>query len=112
MGGPFLGTEEATWAISSRERLHAAFVQGTCALARECEDREHWARACELYRRAIELDDLAEELYQRLMICQQRLGQRGEALSTYQRCKRSLARHLGVRPGSKTRELYERMLEI
>ncbi len=108
--GAFLGDEEESWSISLRERLRAKFLQGACVIGRELERREHWARAIEFYRRGLDVDDLAEEFYQQLMICHTQLGQRGEALSVYQRCKKSLALRLGVAPTEKTQGLYERLL--
>jgi DNA-binding SARP family transcriptional activator len=108
--GSFLDGEDESWSISMRERLRAKFLQGARAIGRELERREHWARAIEFYQRGLDVDDLAEEFYQQLMICHDRLGQRGEALSIYRRCKKSLAARLGVDPAEKTQKIHGRLL--
>jgi DNA-binding SARP family transcriptional activator len=51
------------------------------------------------------VDDLAEELYQRLIAGYQRLGRRADAAVTYERCRRRLADVLGVAPSAETERL-------
>lgn len=46
------------------------------------------------------MDDLAEEIYGRLMACYQEAGRRADALAVYERCRRVLAATLGVMPSS------------
>ena len=80
------------------------------------EDRERyerqgeWAKASELYQRALDIDPLAEEIYRRLMIGQKETGERTDALTTYQRCRQQLDAALGVRPSAETERLYKSLL--
>jgi DNA-binding SARP family transcriptional activator len=71
------------------------------------EARGDWHAAIDGYRRGLEVDDLAEELYRRLMVCHLRLGQKGEALSTYERCRRVLGAALGIEPSTETVALQQ-----
>ena len=68
-------------------------------------------RAVECFHRAIEVDDIIEIFYQRLMICLKKLGRRTEALSVYQRCKKTLSANLGLEPSPETRAIKESLFE-
>lgn len=72
----------------------------------ECEQGGEWRRASELYRRGLEQDNLAEELYRRLMICHHARGDLGEAVNVYRRCREMLWIVLGVPPAHETEALY------
>jgi DNA-binding SARP family transcriptional activator len=50
----------------------------------------------------LEIDDLAEGLYQRAMQCYGALGRHAQALALYQRCRRVLRAQLDVEPSSET----------
>jgi two-component SAPR family response regulator len=90
--GHFLAQEdEAPWMLGLRERLRGRFVRHVLALGRRREQTERWSSAAELYERALELDNLNEELYRRLMLCQKTLGHYAEALEVYRRCRRMLS---------------------
>jgi ATP/maltotriose-dependent transcriptional regulator MalT/DNA-binding SARP family transcriptional activator len=108
--GPFLGAEEHSWSIPLRERLRARLLRGVRAIGSRLEDAERWAEAVELYQRGLDADDAAEELYQRLIVCHDRLGRRGEAVAAYRRCKKLLKARGGLEPSAKTEKLYERLL--
>jgi len=56
------------------------------------------------------VDGLAEEFYQHLMVCHQELGQRAEAVSTYNRCRTLLLSSLGIPPSRKTEDLYQSIM--
>ncbi|GAN33774.1 MAG: hypothetical protein DYG83_17690 [Candidatus Brocadia sp. AMX2] len=57
-------------------------------------------------RKGLAVDNLAEEFYQHLMVCYQRLGQEAEAVKLYRRCRSVLLSALGVKPSSRTEEIY------
>ena len=65
---------------------------------------EQWGKLI-LLQRGLEADDLAENLYQRLMTCYHRLGRRAEVLSVYERCKRIISASLGIEPSSETKAI-------
>jgi two-component SAPR family response regulator len=105
--GAFLQSEEMSWAESQREKLRRVFVRAVGQLGRCYEDREQWEEAASCYRKGLDVDELAEELYQRLMVCHIRRGRESEALSVYRRCRNTLSSVLGVDPSAETRAIAE-----
>jgi len=103
--GPFLRSEETSWAESTREKFRSGFLRAVAHLGRCYEDREQWEEAASCYRKGIEVDELAEEFYRRLMVCHIQRGREAEALSVYRRCRKKLSSVLGVDPSRETREL-------
>jgi DNA-binding SARP family transcriptional activator len=103
--GPFLQSEEMTCVASRREKLQSGFLRAVAHLGQCYEDREHWEQAVSCYGKGIEADDLAEELYRRLMVCHIRQGREAEALSVYRRCRKTLSSVLGVDPSAETRAI-------
>ncbi|MBE0568306.1 MAG: hypothetical protein IH577_01335 [Deltaproteobacteria bacterium] len=101
--GPFLQSEEMTCAASPREKLRSGFLRAVARLGQCYEDGERWEEAVSCYGKGIDADDLAEELYRRLMVCHIRQGREAEALSAYRRCRKTLSAVLGVDPSAETR---------
>jgi DNA-binding SARP family transcriptional activator len=65
-----------------------------------------WERAAQIYERGLELDNLAEEFYQRLMICHRERGNVADAVRVYRRCRENLSVVLGIPPSAGTTSLY------
>lgn len=108
--GAFLGREAgASWSISLRERLRSRYLRHISGVGDRWQQLGRWNRAIECYRRGLEVDDLAEQLYQNLMLCHQQLNQRSEALSVYRRCRFVLSVVLGITPSPATETLYQRL---
>jgi len=108
--GPFLAAETShPWAVGVRERMRSKFLRAVGSLGRSLEMEGRWAEAIACYRRGLEVDDLAEEFYQRLMICHQRAGQVAEALAAYNRCRKILSAVLGVAPSAETESVADRI---
>ncbi|MHB8622884.1 MAG: AfsR/SARP family transcriptional regulator [Sulfuricaulis sp.] len=108
--GPFLGKEfGAAWSVSLRERLRSRYLRHIVSVGVRWQQLGRWDLAIENYRRGLEVDDLAEALYQNLMQCHYQLDQRSEALSTYRRCRFILSVVLGIAPSAVTESLYERL---
>jgi len=106
--GAFLSDQgEAPWAVPMRERLRAKFVGAVARRGRELEEVGDASAALSCYLRGLEVDDLAEGLYQGLMRCYDQLDRRAEALSAYQRLSRALSGKLGGRPSSASQRLYQ-----
>jgi len=93
-----------------RERMRSRFIRMTGAAGERLEQAEQWAGAADLYEKCLEADSLAEEFYQRLMLCYRRLGQEAKAVMVYQRCKAALLRNLGIAPSSQTEAIYQQVL--
>lgn len=108
--GPFLGKESgAAWSVSLRERLRSRYLRHIVSVGVRWQQLGRWDLAIESYRRGLEVDDLAEPLYQNLMQCHYQLDQRSEALSVYRRCRFILSVVLGIAPSAATDSIYERL---
>jgi two-component SAPR family response regulator len=101
--GHFIEKEsQDSWAVAARDRLRSKFVRAVTALGAGLEQRKAWDQAAALYSRALELDNLAEGLYRRLMIVYRELGETAEALQVYRRCRDMLSIVLSVGPSAET----------
>lgn len=109
--GHFLsGDNDKPWAISLRERLRSKYLRAVSLLGDIHEQSGKYAKAVEVYERGLDVDDLAEEFYQRLMECYHRMGRQAEVVKVYQRCRDTLAASLGIEPGSETGSLYRNIV--
>ncbi|PWT74556.1 MAG: hypothetical protein C5B46_03925 [Proteobacteria bacterium] len=101
--GHFIEKEsQEAWAVAMRDRLRAKFVRAVTTLGSRLEERKQWDSAVALYSRALELDNLAEGLYRRLMVGYRELGEAAEALKVYRRCRDMLSIVLGISPAPET----------
>lgn len=98
------------WTVSCRERLRKKCLRLAIRFGGYLEQTRQWKKAVEHYQRSLEIDDLAEELYQHLMVCHQRLGQYVEAIEAYRRLKKTLSSALGTEPSPKTEEIYKTLI--
>ena len=109
--GHFLPNDSShPWALSSRERLRSKLLRTILRAGVHWEQHREWQKAVEIFQKGIEVDGLAEEFYQHLMVCYQELGQRAEAVSTYNRCRILLLSSLGIPPSRKTEDLYQSIM--
>jgi DNA-binding SARP family transcriptional activator len=105
--GRFLsGDSVYTWALPAMERMRSRFLRLTLSAGMAYEQRQEWEKAAEYFQKGLETDEVAEEFYQHLMLCKYRLGQRAEALRTYDLCRSMLSHYLGIEPSEKTQEIY------
>jgi DNA-binding SARP family transcriptional activator len=106
--GPFLhGEPDEPWLKSIRKQLQSKFIRYIEALGRLYEERNEFEKAIDSFKKGIEIDHIAEGLYQRLMQCYQRLGRRAEALVVYNNLKEALSTTLGVEPSPQTAAIYK-----
>ena len=103
--GPFLAGEDAPWALSMRERLRSRVLSFVSRAGRRLESDGLTEAALDCYRRALEVDDLAEDLHRGVIRCLIRLGREAEAVACYQRLCGLLGAALGVQPSAATRGL-------
>jgi LuxR family maltose regulon positive regulatory protein len=109
--GPFLAAEiDQPWTISFRERLRSKFLRNVGKLGLYWEQVGDFNKALNCYQKGLEVDDLAEEFYQRLIICYKRLGRRAEALTVYNRCRNTFSTVLGVEPSPVTEAICKSLL--
>ena len=101
--GHFLDSEkQEAWAVAARDRFKAKFMRAVAVAGSFLEARGEWDQAAALFSRALELDNLAEALYRRLMACYRELGEPAEALNVYRRCRDMLSIVLRVKPSPET----------
>jgi DNA-binding response OmpR family regulator len=101
--GHFLDQEsQEPWAIAARDQLRAKFIRAVTKLGGVLEERKDWEQAATLYLRALELDNLAEALYRRLMIVYCEQGELAEAINIYRRCRDMLSVVLNTKPSTET----------
>ena len=101
--GKFLPREAGPPQVASRrEKLRAGFLRVTTAHGRRLESAGRFEEAIDFYRKAVEVDELLEEYYRRMMHCHVKLGRRAEALTTYGRCRDTLSAALGIPPSVET----------
>jgi LuxR family transcriptional regulator, maltose regulon positive regulatory protein len=104
--GPFLKGSDDVWVISSRERLRNRYLRAVQLLGERMENTGQYDRAVDLYRKGLETDILAEEMYRRLMKCHQATGKNSEAAEVYDRCRKMLRYVLGIEPSRETEAIY------
>ncbi len=110
--GPFLaGETDESWTISHNERLRSKFLRCIEKLGNYMEEKGDLNRAVDCFRRAIEVDHMAEMFYRRLMICLKQLGRKTDALSVYQRCERTLSSSLELEPSQETKAIKQSLYE-
>jgi DNA-binding SARP family transcriptional activator len=109
--GPYLsGETDQPWTISYRERLRSKFLRNVKRVGLYWEESGNCDKAVDCYQKGLEVDDLAEEFYQRLICCYHSLGRRAEAIAVYNRCRNTLSMVLGVEPSSSTETLCKKLL--
>lgn len=109
--GHFLGRESPEpWSISLRERLRSKFLRHLLDFARHLEKSGQHEQAIQCYQKGLEIDDLAEIFYQRLMVCYRQLGRRNEALAVYRRCRATLSLILTMTPSPATEAIHKSLI--
>ena len=109
--GHFLiGEDTASWSVSLRERLRISFITYLLDTGRYWESSRCWDKAISCYQRGLELDDLIEDYYQRLMVCHLETHSIGKGLSVYRRCRKALSVVLGLQPAPETEVLHHALM--
>ncbi|MBI4000704.1 MAG: hypothetical protein HY348_02845 [Nitrospira defluvii] len=105
--GPFLGLEDCpSWAVPYRDRLRDRYVT---LILRHCDELNRKDKTTEVVHcleQAIEVDPVAEPLYQRLIPILASNGRQTEAAALYHRCRKAVAAHLGSPPSADLERAY------
>lgn len=105
--GDFLSNDEAeVWMVMYRTRLRSKFIRYTGKLGRYLQEAGTFREAIEFFQRGIEVDSLAEEFYQQLMVCFYKCGQTSEAIAVYNHLEHILAATFKTKPSPKTVVIY------
>lgn len=106
--GHFLADEEPRpWASACRDRLRARFMRVVERAGDHLESVGRTEDAEQLYRRALQLDPIAEAVYRRLIRSLARRGEKAGAIEVYRRCREMLSIVLNVTPAPETERLYQ-----
>lgn len=109
--GHFLSHDSSeSWTIIPRERLRSKFIRNLKNYCAYLEGHGEDKKAVQWYQKALELENLAEELYQGLILCYHRLGQKADAIATYNRCQQVLSDVLGVELSPATEAIKKQIL--
>ena len=110
--GDFLPEElYAPWPDKKREELRSKYLELLNKMASLHERQGSSKRAMECYKKAIQVDPLIEESYQKLMTFYSNKGMYNEALRIYEDCKKALKKELKTEPDSTTTAIYRKALE-
>ncbi len=96
------GDDLAPEVACMRDRLQSTFLQIVLVLGDWLEKDAGHLRAARHYLEALRVDCHSEELYRRLIACQQALGQHAEASDSYRRCCMILLKVFGRGPSPQT----------
>lgn len=101
----------ADWAASARAHYAQRHVEilGAAALAALADG--DGVRCAELATAAVSRDAYAETAHRLLMLAQYQLGRQGDALASFDRCRRNLSDELGVDPLPLTTRLHAAILD-
>ena len=104
--GHFLQRESSRgWMHGYRDRLRSRFQRLVATEGSRLEACGRLQDAVAFYERGIELDPLAEALYQRLMCCHRDQGALADVLSVYRRCREHLQFEFGIEPAAATQAI-------
>jgi LuxR family maltose regulon positive regulatory protein len=104
--GPFLVDDPDSWTVSYREKLSSKFLKCVDTLGIHMEQSKAYEEAIRIYQKGLEVDDLSEPYYQRLMVCYKKLGRSAEAVSLYKRFKKTLAAY-DLEPSPETNAIHD-----
>ncbi|MBU0702467.1 MAG: transcriptional regulator [Chloroflexi bacterium] len=99
------------WCSEERERLLTLYLRAADRLACALVEREQWEEAIAVCQSILARDDCWEQAYRLMMIAYAHLGNRAQALRTYQRCVKRLRERLEIEPSADTVRLYESILQ-
>jgi LuxR family transcriptional regulator, maltose regulon positive regulatory protein len=106
--GDFLSLDaEEPWILPMRHRVRGRVRQAIANIGQRLEQAQRWDDATAVYERGIEIDPLAEQLYQKLMLCLRAKGRRAEASEVYRRCRHMFSVILGAKPNSETQAIFD-----
>jgi len=107
--GGFLPQERAPWVLTMQERTRGRFLRIIDQAAECLAAQDRWAEALTCYRKAVEIEPLAERFYIGLMRCHYHLGQAADGLMVYRQCREALASELDVPPSALAEQWRERL---
>lgn len=97
------------WCLCERERLQNMYLMMLDRLIGYCEKRQAYDAGLEYAERILKYDPARECTHQQLMRLKYLTGDRTGAMRQYEHCVKALRQELGIQPGRRTRELFDRI---
>jgi DNA-binding SARP family transcriptional activator/tetratricopeptide (TPR) repeat protein len=97
------------WVGIERDRLQTAYLQKIHLLVDALTRAGSWNQVLEWSEHWIRYGHAPESAFQAVMQAQAGLGNPGMVHTTYERCRESLERELGIEPSLETQQLMERL---
>jgi predicted ATPase/DNA-binding SARP family transcriptional activator len=107
--GDFLQECAADWHLPRQRALRERYQEALLLLGELLSAEDRHSEAAEIYRRAIDHDNLLEEAHRALMRSYARQGERGQALRHYQSLVETLQAEIGADPAPETTALYQQL---
>lgn len=107
---PFLPGEDAPWIETRRTRLRSLLVRGLHVLSQVTAGNGEHALAVQYTAEIIELEPFQETGYRHLMQLHAQMGNRGEALRVFSKCRELLKEELGADPSQETERVFLEIL--
>ncbi len=108
--GTFLSSQpEESWVFSKQEQLRGKFLRCAINLGTFYEKSKKFDSAIGCYLKCLEKEDLLEEVYRHLMVCQVKSNQKNQAVLTYNRCCDTFSACLGIAVSEETHLLYDKI---
>ena len=107
---PFLPGDDASWIEARRVRLRSLLVRALHVLSQVTAANGEHALAVQYASEMIELEPFQETGYRHLMQMHAQMGNRGEALRVFGRCRELLRDELGADPSQETERVFLEIL--
>ena len=107
---PFLPGEDAPWIEARRTRLRSLLVRGLHVLSHITANNGEHALAVQYATEIIEIEPFQEIGYRQLMQMHAEMGNRGEALRVFGKCRELFREELGADPSQETERLFLEIL--
>lgn len=107
---PFLPGEEAPWIEARRARLRSLLVRGLHILSKLTAINGEHALAVQYATEIIEVEPFQETGYRHLMQMHSQMGNRGEALRVFAKCRELFRDELGADPSQETERVFLEIL--
>jgi two-component SAPR family response regulator len=108
--GRFLDDIYADWSMFEREHLSQAYLTALQTLAELLQKQALPEQALAACQRALDYEPTFEAAYSLSMQVYHRMGNRAAVIRTYQSCRETLHRQIGLPPSKETEQLYRRLI--
>jgi DNA-binding SARP family transcriptional activator len=107
---PFLAGEDAAWIEARRSRLRSLLVRGLHVLSKVSVANGEQDLAVQYATEIVEREPFQETGYRHLMQTHAQMGNRGEALRVFGKCRELFRDELGVGPSQETERVFLEIL--